>query len=178
MMLLPWTAPVSEQVRMLALLRLADGWTRQEVAQFIGVHPRTLRRWHSRVRREGEVGLCDRPRSGRPPKLSAARVEQVLGWVEDRSPRDFGFITERWTAPRLAGVIEERFGIQLHKRYLNDWLRRRGITPQILQRRPRERNPLLIEALVRHRWSRVKKKPATCTRPLFSAMTAASCSHR
>jgi transposase len=165
MILLPRTAPVSEQVRMLALLRLAEGWSRQEVGQFIGVHSRTLQRWQSRVHREGEMGLSDRPRSGRPPKLSAAQAEQVLGWVEDRSPRDFGFITERWTAPRLAAMIDERFGVQLHKRYLNDWLRRHGITPQIPQRRPRERDPRLIEAWVRHQWPRIKKKPATCTHP-------------
>jgi transposase len=79
MTLLPWTAPVTEQVRMLAVLRLADGWTQEEVGQFLGVHPRTVRRWRSRLRREGESGLCDRPRSGRPPKLPAAQAEQVLG---------------------------------------------------------------------------------------------------
>jgi transposase len=165
MTLLPWTAPVAEQVRILALLRLSEGWTRQEVAQFLGVHPRTLRRWQSRLRREGEAGLSDRPRSGRPPKLSAAQAEQVLGWVEGRSPRDFGFVTERWTAPRLAAVIEREFDVRLHRRYLNEWLRRHGVTPQVPQRQPRERDPLLIEAWVRHQWPRIKKKPATCTRP-------------
>jgi transposase len=102
MTLLPWTAPVSEQARMLSSLRLADGRTRQEVSQLIGVHPRTLGRWQSRLHREGEAGLSDRPRSGRPPKLTATQAEQVLSWIEDRSPRDFGFVTQRWTAPRLA----------------------------------------------------------------------------
>ena len=149
---------------MLALLRLAEGWPRQDFAQFIGVHPRSLQRWQSRLRREGEMGLCDHPRSGRPPKLSAAQAEQVLCWIEDRSPRDFGFITERWTAPRLAAVIEERFGVQLHKRYLNDWLRRHRITPQIPERRTRERDPQRIEAWIRHQCPQIKKKRVTFTR--------------
>jgi transposase len=46
----------------------------------------------------------------------------------------------------LAAVIEGKFAVQLHRRYLNQWLRRHGITPQVPQRQPRERDPLLIEA--------------------------------
>ena len=164
MTLLPWTAPIAEQVRILALLRWSQGWTQEEVAEFLGVHPRTVRRWRRRLRREGETGLSNRPRSGRPPKLSAAQAEQVLCWIE-HNPRDFGFVTQRWTAPRLAAVIEEAFGVQLNHRYLNDWLRRHGVTPQIPERQPRERDPLLIEAWIRHQWPRIKKKPATCTHP-------------
>jgi transposase len=164
MTLLPWTAPIAEQVRILALLRWSQGWTQEEVAEFLGVHPRTVRRWRRRLRREGETGLSNRRRSGRPPKLSAAQTEQVLCWIE-HNPRDFGFVTQRWTAPRLAAVIEEAFGVQLNHRYLNDWLRRHGVTPQIPERQPRERDPLLIEAWIRHQWPRIKKKPATCTHP-------------
>jgi transposase len=164
MTLLPWTAPIAEQVRILALLRWSQGWTQEEVAEFLGVHPRTVRRWRSRLRREGEAGLANRPRSGRPPKLSAAQTEQVLGWVE-RNPREFGFVTQRWTARRLTAVIADAFGVQLNGRYLNDWLRRHGVTPQIPQRQPHERDPLLVEAWVRHQWPRIKKKPATCTHP-------------
>lgn len=164
MTLLPWTAPIAEQVRMLALLRLSQGWAEEVVAEFLGVHRRTVRRWRHRLRREGEAGLCNRPRSGRPPKLSAAQTEQVLGWIE-ANPRDFGFVTQRWTAPRLAIVIENTFGVRLTHRYLNDWLRRHGISPQIPQRQPRERDPVLIEAWVRHQWPRIKKKPVTSTHP-------------
>lgn len=149
---------------MLALLRLSQGWSQEEVAEFLGVHRRTVWRWQQRLHREGEAGLCDRRRSGRPPKLSEAQTEKVLCWVEE-SPRDFGFVTERWTAPRLATVIEDKFGVQLNSRYLNDWLRRHGISPQIPERQPRERDTVLIEAWVRHQWPRIKKKPATCRRP-------------
>jgi len=162
MTLLPWTAPIAEQVRILALLRCSQGWSREEVADFLGVHPRTIRRWKTRLRCEGEAGLSNRHRCGRPPKLSAAQTEQVLDWI-DQSPQDFGFITERWTAPRLAAVIHEVFGVALNHRYLNDWLRRHGISPQIPERRPRERDPVLVKAWVRHQWPRIKKKPVNCT---------------
>jgi transposase len=164
MTLLPWTAPIAERVRILALLRCSQGWSSRGVAEFLGIHPRTVRRWKTRLRREGEAGLSNRPRSGRPPKLSATQTEQVLGWIE-QTPKDFGFTTERWTAPRLAAVIEEVFGVALNHRYLNDWLRRHGVSPQIPERRPRERDPLLVQAWVRHQWPRIKKKPGSCTHP-------------
>src|SRR5438552_10376343 len=135
---LPWTAPLSEQVRLLAVLRLADGWSQQEVAEFLGVSGRSVRRWRKHLRDEGVSGLSTKPRCGRPPKLDAMQAGQVRSWL-DRSARDFGFATERWTAPRVAALVEERLGVRFNARYVNDWLGRRGVTPQMPQRQPRER---------------------------------------
>jgi transposase len=174
MLALPRTAQMLEQVRLLAMLRLADGWSQQEVAQFLGVSVRTVRRWRRRFRREGEAGLAPKPGRGRPPKLSDAQAEQVLSWVE-RSPCEFGFATERWTAPRLGCVIEQSFGVHLNHRYLNDWLRRRGVTPQMPQRQPRERDQALIDAWVARQWPRIKKRPATCGRPSVLRTKPGSC---
>src|SRR5438093_4581721 len=142
MTILPWTAQVSEQVRLLAMLRLAEGWSQQEVADFVGVSRRSVRRWQKSLREEGEAGLRTRPRPGRPPKLQAEQAEQVLSWL-DRSACDFGFPTERWTAPRLVSLIDQRWGIGVSAGYLNDWLRQRGVTPQMPQRQPRERDDVL-----------------------------------
>lgn len=175
MLILPRTAPVLEQVRLLAILRLADGWTRQEVAEFLDISTRTVGRWRQRFRREGEAGLACPPGRGRPPKLDAVQARQVLGWL-DRSACDFGFTTERWTAPRVASLIEQNFALRFNARYLNDWLRRHGMTPQMPQRQPRERNQALIDAWVEHQWPRIKKRPATCTQPLDLLTKAGSCS--
>src|SRR6476619_5639078 len=107
---LPWTASVSEQVRLLAMLRLADGWSRQEVCEFLGVSRRSVTRWRRNLREGGEAGLLTKPRSGRPCKLDDAQAAQVLAWL-GRSARDFGFATDRWTAPRVAAVVRERFAV-------------------------------------------------------------------
>ena len=174
---LPRTATASEQVRLLATLRLDDGWSRQDVCEFFDVSTRSLNRWRKGRRDGGEARLLTRPRSGRPPKLDDARAGQVLAWLE-RSACDFGFATDRWTAPRVAAVIDERFGVRFNARYLNDWLGRRGVTPQMPQRRPRERDEGAIDAWVRHDWPRVKKRRVTCTRPLVLRTKAGSCWRR
>src|SRR5947207_5732241 len=168
MMTLPWTASASEQVRRLAMLRLADGWSRQDVCDFLGISGRSVSRWRSNLRDRGEAGLLTRQRCGRPPKLDDAQSRQVLSWLA-RSACDFGFASERWTAPRVAVVIEQRLGVRFNARYLNDWLGRRGVTPQMPQmpqRVPRERDQAVVDAWVRREWPRVKKRRVTCTRPL------------
>lgn len=166
-----------EQVRLLAVLRLSEGWSQQEVAEFLGVSGRSVRRWHSGFRRHGEAGLAPRPGRGRPPKLTGTQAGRVLSWL-GKSPAAFGFATERWTAPRLASVIADRLGVRLNHRYLNDWLRRRGVTPQVPQRQARERDQARIDAWVANEWPLIKKRPATCAPPSGSPTRAGSCWRR
>ena len=174
---LPWTVQSSEQLRLLAMLRVADGFSQQFVADFLGVSRRTVSRWRSRFRREGEAGLLLRSRSGAPSKLTSEQAEQILSWIE-RSASDFGFNNAWWTAPRVASLIEGTFGVRMNPRYLNRWLARRGISPQMPQHQPRERDEQLIDAWMRHQWPRIKKRPATCREPLFLRTKADSCSCR
>src|SRR5687767_12795512 len=123
MMTSPWTAQSSERVRLLAMLRLADGWSQQFVADFLGVSRRSIRRWRRGFREAGEVGLRRKPGAGRPSKLDHEQAARVLSWVE-QDASDFGFATERWSAPRVASLIEQNFGVCFNARYLNDWFRR------------------------------------------------------
>jgi transposase len=99
--------------------------------------------------------------------LDAAQSAEVLGWPGG-SASDFGFTTDQWTAPRVAGLIETRFGVVMNHRYLNDWLRRRGVTPQMPEPKAVERDERAIEAWVRYRWPRVKKRRGNSTPALFS----------
>ena len=81
----------------------------------------------------------------------------VLHWL-DRRPTEFGFVTERWTAPRVASVIRHRLGVSMNPRYLNTWLRERGITPQVPPRLARERDESVIAHWLTHTWPGIKKK--------------------
>jgi transposase len=98
--------------------------------------------------------------------LTAEQASQVLMWL-DQSPTQFGFPTERWTAPRVAELIRRSFGVEMNHRYLNAWLSARGITPQIPERVPRERDDDLIKWWVEHEWPRLKKSPREPREPCF-----------
>lgn len=171
----PWTAEQLLHARLCAIHLLNDGETPTDVAAALDVSVRSVQRWAVAWAAAGEAALLPKPRPGRPAKLSGNQVEQVLGWILD-SPTRFGFSTERWTAPRVAALIQSRFGVQMNPRYLNDWLRRRGgITPQVPERRAYERDQGRIDAWITRQWPRVKKK-LTTTAPLWFLRTkAASC---
>jgi transposase len=147
-----------EHRRLLAVQRVLDGYSIEEVAEFLGVDSRSVRRWVATYRESGGQGLLSRPVPGRPPKLTTTQEKIVRRWLAD-SPRQHGFETELWTASRVGQLIHEEFGIRLNSRYFSTWLRDRGFTPQKPQRVPFERDPKAIAAWLESDWPRIKKKP-------------------
>ena len=146
-----------EHRRLLAVQRVGEGYSPAEVAEFLGVDPRSVRRWVAAYRKGGGQALLPRPASGRPPKLSVIQEKIALRWLTE-SPRHHGFETELWTAARLGQLIREEFGVGLNPRYLSTWLLERGFTPQKPERVPRERDPEAIAAWLESDWPRIKKR--------------------
>src|SRR5215211_2347218 len=157
-----------ERRRVLAIHRLLDGYAADEVAGFLDVDASTIRRWRAAFERGGWAGLRARPIPGRPTKLTRTQEKVVLRWLGD-PPTAFGVATELWTAARLADLIRQEWGIALSPRYLPDWLRRRGLSPQKPERVPHERNDEVIAAWVRDDWPRIKKTPRLAGPASFSS---------
>src|SRR4051794_4762704 len=109
-----------EYRRRLAVERVREGYSSQEVADFLGVDPSSVRRWVAAFRCQGAAGLAARSVPGRHPKLTPPQQKVVLRWLGD-SPTEHGFATELWTAGRLARLIEQEWGIALNEHYLCAW---------------------------------------------------------
>lgn len=146
-----------EYRRCLAVRRLLEGYSVQEVADFLEVEPRSVRRWWRTFGRLGWQGLVASGGAGRPRKLSPTQEKIVVRWLQDNAT-DFGFSTELWTCQRLSLLIRQEWGIHFHPRYLPAWLRERGFTPQKPERVPRERDPEVIAHWLATDWPRIKKK--------------------
>src|SRR5262245_22546886 len=153
-----------ERRRLLAVERVNEGYSTEGVASFLGIDPSSVRRWVSAFRRRGVAGLLARPVPGRPAKLTTTQEKVVPRWLAD-SPTEYGFATGLWTAPRLAQLIEQAWGVALHPRYLCAWLRARRFTPQKPRRVPRERDEQAIAAWLAEDWPRIKKRPASGALP-------------
>jgi transposase len=152
------SADVLEYRRHLAVERVSEGYSIQEVADFLGVDPSTVRRWLAAFRDQGDAGLVVRQVSGRPSKLTVTQEKIALRWLTE-CPTHHGFETELWTAARLGRLIRKEFGVGLNPRYLSAWLRDRGFTPQKPQRVARERDPKALAAWLESDWPRIKKRP-------------------
>lgn len=152
-----------ERRRILAVERLLEGYTAEEVAEILGIDASSVRRWRAQYETEGWRGLLARPVPGRPPRLSCTQEKIVLRWLSG-SAIEHGFGSQLWTAPRLARVIAEEFGLAFHPHYLSAWLRARGFSPQKPQRLARERKPEQIALWLERDWPRIKKKPLASRR--------------
>src|SRR4051812_39103438 len=98
-----------EHRRQLAARRVREGDDPADVAEFLGVDLRTVRRWVAAFRAHGARGLAARPVPGRPPKLTRTQEKVVRRWLAD-DPTRLGFPTELWTGGRLARPIEGEWG--------------------------------------------------------------------
>src|SRR5262249_18951227 len=102
---------VLEYRRRLAVRRVEDGSSIGEVAEFLGVDPRTVRRWVAAFRRHGAAGLAAQPVPGRPPNLTPTQEKIVARWLAD-NPTEHGFAAELWSAARLALFLEQEVDIR------------------------------------------------------------------
>jgi transposase len=145
--------------RLLAVQRLTEGYSTEEVADFLDVTPRSVWRWLAAFRRHGDEGLAARTElgPGRRPKLTRTQEKIVLRWLSD-SPTEYGFTTDLWSTPRLAQLIEQEFGVHFHPHYLSTWLRQRGHTPQEPRRVPREQDDEAIARWLAADWPRIRQK--------------------
>jgi transposase len=71
-----------------------------------------LRKWVQRFAQEGPQGLLDRPRSGRPPKVTC-EWEQPLNRLVDHDPLEHGSLHFQWSCRALATVLARETGVHL-----------------------------------------------------------------
>lgn len=119
--------------RVLAIARVLEGASRTEAASSCGMDRQTLRDWVHRYNAEGIAGLSDAPRSGRPPALSEAQMQELKDLVL-AGPELAKDGVVRWRCLDLRAVIEARYEVVVHERTVGKLLRRMGLTR--LQPRP------------------------------------------
>ena len=80
------------------VLLSAQGLPLREVSRRSGLSPQNCSKWRKRFSRQGLAGLQDRPRSGRPPVLSAHQRLEVVALATSK-PTDG---STRWSTRKLA----------------------------------------------------------------------------
>jgi transposase len=140
------------------LLR-AGRLSQAEIARQLGVSRMAVSGWAERLRDSpwGLAALRNRPKSGRPPRLTTQQWQELLKILKKGAIR-FGFETERWTLPRIREVIARRWAVSYHTAHLSVRLRELGWSAQVPTVQARERDEELIRVWLEHDWPRIKKK--------------------
>jgi transposase len=116
-------------LRMLAIANALEGVSRAEAARLAGMERQALRDAVVRYNEAGIAGLHDRPKPGRPERLSEAEQAALAARVfAEPDPERDG--TAAWTRADLGRWLEERFGRAFHPSSLSRVLRRLGLSRQ------------------------------------------------
>lgn len=157
-----------ERRRLRALVLLKEGLLPVEVARRVGVDRRSVRRWKRAARRRGEAGVRAKPTPGRPPKLSPEHKRRLEALLLEGA-QAAGFHTDLWTCPRVAELIDRRFGVSYHVDHIGRLMHDLDWSPQKPARRALERDEPAIRRWVHKRWPQVKKTPLAGARQLSSS---------
>ena len=95
-----------------AVREVVKGQRLQTVSDALQFTYSALRKWVYRFANQGVPGLVDRPRSGRPPKVTC-ELEQHLNRLVDQDPLQHGSLHSQWNCRELATVFARETGVQL-----------------------------------------------------------------
>jgi transposase len=112
---------VAQRAQMILLS--AQRRTVPEIACIFDVESKTVRKWLRRFNIAGPSGLYDEPRSGRPPKVSAAVRDKLVEMIQ-QDPAQSGYLATFWTVAMLALALTEQvrvhLGLSTVRRVLHD----------------------------------------------------------
>jgi transposase len=127
-----------------------------EIARRLGVSHQVVSEWRKAWRQGGRTALRSAGRVGRPAKLSTAQLAKVEKALAKGAEAN-GYITDVWTLPRVAEVIERLTGVAYHPGYVWYLLRKQlRWSWQRPARRAVERDDAAIGQWVERRWPQLK----------------------
>lgn len=95
-----------------AVREVVKGHRLQTVSDTFAFAYSALRKWVHRFAHQGPQGLVDRPRPGRPPKVTC-ELEQHLKRLVEQDPLEHGSLHSQWSCRELATVLARETGMQL-----------------------------------------------------------------
>jgi transposase len=107
-----------------AVREVVKGIRLQTVSDTLTFTYSALSKWVHRFAHEGAQGLVDRPRSGRPPKMTC-ELEQHLNRLADQDPLQHGSVSSQWSCQELATVLAQQTGVQFGRESVRCVLKKR-----------------------------------------------------
>src|SRR2546421_354281 len=95
-----------------AVRDVVKGRRMQNVSDALQLTYSALRKWVHRFAHQGPQGLVDRPRPGRPAKVTC-ELEKHLNRLVDQDPLQHGSLYSQWSCRELATVLAQQTGVQL-----------------------------------------------------------------
>ena len=111
-----------------AVLMAHRGRKRQAIAEDLGVHRTTVRKWLDQYRAGGVAGLKVRRAPGKPQRIPPALAPTIIDWVKG-GPQGCGLNRANWTYEELAMQVSRTTGIVIKRTAMRDFCQRHEIRP-------------------------------------------------
>lgn len=131
-----------ESRRFQAMRALILGFSYEQVAKLYGVTERALVRWVGFFNERGIDGLVEKPRSGRPRKITPETAEHLKAVVRDPSLAG----RAHWTGRSVHGWLREELDVAVGYRTVIRWLHEEGFALKVPQPWPDRHDDVLRAA--------------------------------
>jgi transposase len=111
-----------------AVLMASRGRRRRMIAQDLGAHRTTVRRWLTQYQERGLPGLLIQWAPGQPGRIPETLAPTIQGWVKD-GPQGCGLDRANWTYEELAVYLYQATGIEVKRTAMRDFCQNHGIRP-------------------------------------------------
>ena len=111
-----------------AILMADRGRRRHQIAEDLGVTPRTLQRWLNAYGTRGLNGLRIRWAPGRAPRIPETLAPEMIAWVK-QGPAGCGLDRANWTAAELATSLYQTQGIAVSERTMRAFCTKHDVRP-------------------------------------------------
>jgi transposase len=116
-----------------AVRAVVKGHRLQTVSDTLQFTYSAVRKWVYRFANQGPQGLVDRPRSGRPPKVTGALAHH-LDRLVDQDPLQHGSSHSQWSCQELATVLARQTGMQVSRESVREVLKKRPFCSMKMKR--------------------------------------------
>lgn len=111
-----------------AVLMASRGRKRQAIAQDLGVHRTSVRRWLTQDHQHGLAGLEIQWAPGQPGRIPEALAPTLQKWVKE-GPQSCGLDRANWTYEELAAYLYYTTGIEVQRTAMRVFCQRHDIRP-------------------------------------------------
>ena len=148
---------VLEALRIRAVQCIEDGESPEIVIKALGMNRRTIYKWIALYREQGVDALKATPLSGRPLKLSGAKLRWIFKTVITKNPLQLKFPYALWTREMVKELIERRYGIKLSVVSVGRLLKKLGLSCQKPLMRAFQQDPVIVQQWIEKDYPNIKR---------------------
>lgn len=148
---------VMNYIRRIAVYAVIDRHLNPEyIAKVLNISRSCIYEWIRWYREGGDDSLDTRHALGALPIMTSEIDDWLRNTILKKNPEDFGYDTNLWTLKIIAGVLKEKFGIQVYESTIANHLHRMKLSCQVPEYRVRERNPFQIAYYLNRKWHKIQ----------------------